>query len=238
VTSRGPALAIEGSDCDAQRICAGSSRLSRDMRDAGLDAVDLQVRGPESIREILSTQPLRLANLADAPSNDRKFIRHNSHLSETDRPHKHLSTNDAQVRDSVGSMPTRSVAMSRAECEAWMAKLGTDWDGVLDEAGVPESQRYVVTNRWGKNPRQMAKVLEALERIDRKRKQPTEEGLRVQRMAEWDEIGRAIARVPELLARELERLRPVAAAANKVADGDAARVALFSPTPEPKKPRK
>jgi hypothetical protein len=128
--------------------------------------------------------------------------------------------------------------MSRVEVEAWMQRLDLDWERVIREAGIPEGQRYVVPDRWGKNPRQMSKVFTALERLEKKRKAPTEDGARMMGLAEWEEIGKALSRVPEIFTRELDRLRPIAKAATKVAEGEEARSMLLSPTPEPKKSRK
>lgn len=119
-----------------------------------------------------------------------------------------------------------------------MLRLGVSWDEVIDEAEIPESQRYGVPSRWGKNPRQMAKVLTVLQEKEAHRKTPTEDGKRILGLAEWEELGRAISRVPELFNRELERLRPVAAGANKIADGKDAEISFLSPTPEPKRSRK
>lgn len=114
-----------------------------------------------------------------------------------------------------------------------------DWERVLKEAGVPESQRYGVPSRWGTNPKQMTKVIDHLEQRERSRKTPTEDGKRILGLAEWEAFGRALSRVPELFAQELDRLRPIAEAANKIADGDEARAKLLTPfVAEPKKPRK
>lgn len=119
-----------------------------------------------------------------------------------------------------------------------MQRLGVDWERAIREAGIPEGQRYVVPDRWGRNPRQMSKVFSALDRLEKRRVAPTEDGARLKRLTEWEEIGRALSRVPEVFARELERIRPIAAAAAKIAEGEEAKKVLFSPTPLPTRPRK
>lgn len=102
-----------------------------------------------------------------------------------------------------------------------------DWLRMVKEAGIPASQEYVVPDRWGTNPRQMAKVKAALERLERKQPQRTEHGARVFGLEEWNEIGRAIAKIPAVFEQELLRLREIAEAARKVEEGERARVKLF-----------
>lgn len=230
-------LAIKRGNRDAERVREQGSGVSGDLLEPGLDSVDLEIANVSEVSEVLSTQLLSDSNLLDSSRNETRFIRHSPRLSEIDRYCNDLSPIHVQARDSVGAVAQR-FEMSRAEVEAWMQRLDVDWERVIREAGIPEGQRYVVPDRWGKNPRQMSKVFSALDRLEKRRPAPTEEGARLKRLTEWEEIGRAISRVPEVFARELERLRPIAAAATKIAEGEEARATLLSLTPAPSRPRK
>lgn len=235
---RRPPLATKRDDGNAKRIGVRSGILDGDLLfEPGLNAINVEVVDASEVRELLPRQLLGFANLLDSTTNETGFTGHDSRLSESDRTRNALSPIDAQARDSVRGVP-RSLDMSRAEVEAWMARLDVDWERAIREAGIPEKQRYVVPDRWGKNPRQMTKIFTALERLEKKRKAPTEDGVRILGLAEWEEIGRALSRVPQVFARELERLRPIAIAATKVAEGEEARATLLSATPAPTKLRK
>lgn len=232
------ALAKQRESRDTQSVSVGRRVFDRDpLFESGLNSVNVEVIDAGEIRELLSAPPPGLADLHDPTSGETRFDGHDSRLSEIDSRRNDLSPTVVQPRDSVGSVVSRP-EMSRTEVEAWMQRLDIDWERVLREAGIPKSQRYVVPDRWGKNTRQMTKIFLALERLEKKRSSPTEDGARILGLAEWEEIGRKLARVPELFAREIDRLRPIAAAATKIAEGDEARAALLSLTPEPKKPRK
>lgn len=138
--------------------------------------------------------------------------------------------------------------LSRKEVEAWIVRLELDNDGkpdwkrVASKAGLGETQGYVVSSRWGTNRFQMQKVIAFLQRLEDKRKEPTETGALVAMLDDWNRIGRELANEPERLKKEIERLAPIAAVAQQKADAKEtiarADKVLLSPFPEPGKPRK
>lgn len=151
------------------------------------------------------------------------------------------------MRDSVGVV-SKAPTETRSDVEAWIVALGIttdagkpDWRRIAKEADLELSADavYQVPSRWGKNPRQMAKVVAWLEQQEGKRKQPTEHGQAKKRLEEWEALGKDLAQVPQLLDREIERLRPLALDARKIADGERARASAFGAiTEKPKKSRK
>lgn len=247
---RRPALAVKRRNRNAKSLGVLGSGVSGDVGDTGLQAIDLQVGGPELVGEVLSAPPLANADLLDSSSYERRFITHINSLSEIDSAYNVQSGAYAQPRDSVGGMSARTHDLSLEQCEAWMRDLGLttrgkpDWKQLLREAELGESQHYLLPSRWAKGeaPDQRAKVRTALERLEMKRRERTPTGAIVFALEEWYEIGRKLALVPEMLNEEISRVRPQAARAVRVSD--ARRVletegqVLLSVTPEPKKPRK
>lgn len=245
---RRPALAVKRRNRALKGASKEQGLVGRDDDTAGLNAVNVKV-GPvvideliEPVGDLLSAQFLRLANLADSASNDRNLRSHPSRLSELDRLVNELSPPDLQVRDSVGPMPSPTHDLTLEECEAWMRDLGLDWKQLVKEAGIGASQQYIVKSRWGENPKQAAQVREALERLERKRKERTPSGETIFAIEEWNRIGLTFAQMPEILHAEIERLRPKANGVTTIVAArkqiEEASSALGSTTPAPTKPRK
>ncbi len=142
--------------------------------------------------------------------------------------------------------------LSYEECEAWMRDLKIlddgepDWNLLIKDAGIGGTP-YNLKKRWndGAAPKQREAIRALLEKVEQK-KGPTPTGALIRSLEDWNEAGRALARNPEEFARELERVKALAAieikrlAARQLlaeADRDEAAV-LGSPTPTPKKSRK
>lgn len=245
MTSRRSRLPIERRNGNTERIGKRRRRVSRDVGDAGLDSVDVEVPSPEAIGELLPAQFLRLANLSNPSSNDGEVLTHQTYLSNSDRQNNVISAPVIQVRDSLGEMLAR-YDLSWEEAEVWVRDLGfvrddgkVDWEKFLPKANVGQDQ-YNLKRRWrlGEAVENRQKIQSTLERLEAARKQPTDFGARIAMINEWIEIGRALSQFPEVFNAEMERLRGKAAQAMKVTEGERARAALLSPTPEPKKPRK
>jgi hypothetical protein len=246
VTSRRPPLGpIERGDVDAEGLGKLASVVDRDRDGAGLDSVDLEIASADKIGELLTAQFLAAADARDPHGHHGRFLRHTNHLSETDRKRNTLSAHGTQDRDTVSAMqPAR--APSVEDIEDWMQYLRLvtdkgkpDWSRVaVGMAGLGETQGYIVKSRWGTNPEQMAKVIAALEQYEAEQRAPTPSGARLSAIAEWYELGLEIARMPDVMEREIARVRSVARDVRRAVDGERARRALLSPTPEPHKPRK
>lgn len=246
MTSRRARLAVKRRDRNAKRARKDGGVLSgNDLLEAGLDPVDVEVADPDEIRELLSAQFLRLANLANTTSNERDVGGHLSRLSELDRQRNRLSALGAQVCDSVGTMPIRLYELTYEDAEAVVREHGfvldngkTDWDAFLKKASV-ETDQYNLKKRWreGKALEVRPKIHATLERMERERG-PTAAWLRLMAIAEWTEIGRTLLKVPKVFDEEIDRLRRTAEKVQKAIDGQEAMAALMTQTPTPKKSRK
>lgn len=117
-----------------------------------------------------------------------------------------------------------------------------DWKRLLREAGLGETQQYVIKDRWGANPEQMAAIGAALRRLELKRPTRTPTGARVLALDEWIHIGRALVHQPDRMRDEIDRLTPIAEKLTQRAQHTAAIAELDAviskQTPEPKRPRK
>lgn len=227
---RGLGFAVKRGDGDTERVGKLQGQLCRDLREPGLAPVDLQVGEAEAVGELLPAPLPLLSYLLDTTSNERWFVRHQQSLSNLDRPRNDLSAVDVQVGDSLGPMQRSALPLPIADYEEWARDLGVvteadeiDWPRIIKEASIGSSQQYLVKDRWGTNPFQMAKVHAALKRLELKRKVRTPTGAKMLALEEWLMLGREIARKPDVLAVEIERVRGLAADVKKAADADKAK---------------
>lgn len=137
---------------------------------------------------------------------------------------------------------SRRKAFPFEDCERWIDELGLDWDSALSKASIGKSQKYVIKNRWGANPEQMDALRARLREIELARKKRTPTGAKLLALEEWNELGQAIAALPDEFEKLLIEARRVAGAAKKIAAArkldEEGRAALLSPFDEPTKNRK
>lgn len=253
MTSRGARLAVKGRDRAVERLGKLRDVVNRDLGDTCLDPVDLQVRRPEFLGELLPSQLPGFADLLDPLGNERNVVGHASDVSGIDIDCNDLAGTDVQTRVTVAVVERWTHDLTYEQCEAWLRDLGLvldgkrlDWETFLRIAKI-ESTPAVLKGRWmkGKAPFDRLKARDTLEQLESK-KGRTRTGEIVSALEQWNRAGVVLAKKPELLATELARVKLLVdsvlkreAAQQLLAEADATEASAFgSSTPAPKKPRK
>lgn len=254
VTSRRLALPEQRGDGDVESVGDVESGLRGNVNLAVFDPVDLEVRRPEFVSELLPAQLLGGPDLLDPASHKRQFIGHTPRISDLDISTQAVSGTVTEVRDSLGSVRRPDEDLTPEACELWMLDVGYKRDnGKLDHASAMhdadvKSKWAVVKMRWkdGEAPEDRAKIIAALLEKDRRRPTPSVLARRLIALEQWEALALDLLEDVDIFEKQIDEAKKSAAVAKAKAAAreatqraDAMEAALpFAsqvPSPDPNK---